>query len=475
MPQAFILKYFNGGISDYEDKGVRGAFKDGKALSIRRRKDSLYCNQALINIDSTETPVIDQIVRFKVIASDGNTYFFGTSKIYKYTSAGVLSLVYTDPDGQIAGAAEWWISNGKKYLFWATSTKLKCKEIPGNADWSVDVNANVVVGATTYTYPKVNLTAATWHTMVMANGALMICNGNYLAMVGWDGSYTNEALRLLPDQKAKAIIDRDDYVIVACETFSGRKNAALFLWESGSLNYLKKKKIPAAKINALIDGEIMLMQGDDDGEIFFSDFVSYLPVISFPSGGQVNPEAIIEDEGIIYFGVYGSDDATKDGVYSYGRNKKNGEFALNFEYPVTCDEIGMLEVIGGLLHVSYKSGTSYRIYKVNTAAKQTAVYESIDLAAPLNQNLETTNWLNIEVLCKALPANTSIGLKYRTNKADSWTTAMLDGDIELLDVDDAVKATFVVGDLGEIFEVQVTLNPSVNASPEVYQIRIFFE
>lgn len=473
MPQAFTLKSFKGGISDWEDKGIRGAFKSGSALSIRRRRDSLYCNQALTDADTGD--VITEMIITTIPASDGNTYLFGASKIYKQASNGTITLVYTDADGQICGAEEMWCSNGKKYIFWATSTKLKCKEIPGNADWTVDTNADVVVGATTYTYPKTNLGATTNHFMTIANGALMIANNNYLAMVGWDGSYTNEALRLLPDMLATTIIDKNDFAIIGTKTQSGRANAHLFQWETGSLNIINKQKISAASINALIDGEVMLMQGDTDGQLYFGDFVNRLPITQIPTGGQVNPSAIIEDDGVIYFGVYGSTDATKDGIYSYGRNKKNGDFTLNLEYPITCTEIGALEIIGGVMHVSYRVTTTYYWYKVNSAAKQVATYESLDLLAPIKDPLTDTSWLSIELFLSALPASTSVQVKYQVEKSGTWVAAQLDGDTASLTTEGTTRATFVIGDVGEVIEIQIILTPSGNNSPEVHKAKLYFE
>lgn len=477
MPRAFTLKSFKGGISDWEDKGIRGAFKSGSALSIRRRRDSLYCNQALVSADNG-TPVVVDLIQYTVPASDGKTYLFGSSKIYEQASNGTITLVYTDPDGQICGAEEMWCSNGKKYLFWATSTKLKSKEIPGS-NWTTDVNADIVVGATTYTYPKVNLTASTNHFMAIANGALMIANDNYLAMVGWDGSYTNEALRLLPDMLATTIIDKNDFAIIGTKTKSGRANAHLFQWETGSLNIINKQKISAASINALIDGEVMLMQGDTNGQLYFGDFVNRLPITQIPSGGQVNPGAIVEDDGVIYMGVYGSTDATKDGIYSYGRNKKNGDFTLNLEYPITCDEIGALEIIGGVLHVSYEyddgGGTDYFWYKVDSTAKQVATYESIDLLAPIKDPLTDTSWLSIELFLSALPASTSVQVKYQVEKSGTWVAAQLDGDTASLTTTGVTRATFVIGDVGEVVEIQIILTPSGNNSPEVHKAKLYFE
>lgn len=71
---------------------------------------------------------MDLIVKgFK--GSDGNQYAFGNGgKIYK-KSSGSWSVVYTDPSGNISGAAEFTHNDGSNnyipYLVWATQTQLK--------------------------------------------------------------------------------------------------------------------------------------------------------------------------------------------------------------------------------------------------------------------------------------------------------------------------------------------------------------
>jgi len=476
----FVLKSFTG-ISDYEDKGVRGAFKFARGANIRKRSDTLSANQALVSLDDSESPLINQHIYFQVNSSDGDTYLFGTSKIWKQTSAGVLSLVYTDPDGQICGAAEWSHSNGLFYLFWATATKLKSKLITGGeADWS-DVNDDIVVGSDTYTYPKTNLTSTLWHTMVVANGALNICNKDKMAFVGFDGSYTNESLQLLPGSVAKTVIDREDFVVIAAGSNTDALDAYLYAWQQGALTYLKKKKIPAKNINALIEGEVMLMQADTDGDIYFSDFVSFLPVTKFPSGGQVNPGGVLVYDKIAYFGVFGSDDASKDGVYSYGRNKKNGIWGMNLEYPITCDEIGSLGIVNGVLQVAYKNGSNYYLYKIDSTTKQTFVYESLDLVAPLTSSPELSTWSSVKLILKKMPASTSLAVKYRMDKVEDnsnggdsngWVSAMLEGSSASLSVTGTTQTEFLIGSVGEICEIQITGTPSGNNTPEVIRAEV---
>src|SRR3989304_1447801 len=96
----FEIKHWDGGLSDYDDKGVRGAFKRGQNLDIRRDTDSLKAGQALAeegiieggsqsasaspSVSAALTSVFRDLVHFFVKASDGNTYGFGNAGyIYK--------------------------------------------------------------------------------------------------------------------------------------------------------------------------------------------------------------------------------------------------------------------------------------------------------------------------------------------------------------------------------------------------------
>ena len=57
----YQISSFRGGISDYDDKGLAGAFKFGYGLDIRKVKDSLSCQQALIEEGLTNlTPSASQ-------------------------------------------------------------------------------------------------------------------------------------------------------------------------------------------------------------------------------------------------------------------------------------------------------------------------------------------------------------------------------------------------------------------------------
>ncbi len=247
-------KSFEGGISSFADRGIRGSAKFTSGIDIRKPVDTLSCQQAmkeegLFDTSHSQSPSLSQsqsqspsgsvssspspsnspskslspsasasrsasksaspsasaspsssvssslspsaglnnvyvdLIIAWVKATDGNTYGFGNAgNIYRRYPDGFTRNVYKDPAGGIKGAIEKPSSTGATYLQWATATSIKQKPLPGSGTWQdVTEIAN-------------NLTGTDWHTMKQVGGANYIANGSKLALVGYDDSWTNEAL-----------------------------------------------------------------------------------------------------------------------------------------------------------------------------------------------------------------------------------------------------------------------------------------
>lgn len=520
-----------GGLSDYEDKGVVGSFKFGYNLDIRKQVDSLSCGQALVeegligtsspsssaspsaspsrspspspsaspsttpspsasaspsasvslspsttpsysdspspSASSALTSVFRDLVRIFVKSTDGYTYGFGnTGFIYRRDSDGYWQRVYKDPNGEIKGAAEWFSDNGKVYLFWATDTQLNRKEIPGRADWN-DTNDGA-------TWPKTNLNSSDWHTMREAGGALMIANRNWLAMVGYDQSYTNEALDLIPGNYAKTIVERNGRTIIGTARASD----------------------PNKSINGAIDTEVPLAQVGDKGEIHFANMTDTVPIKKFPGGGKVNPGGVTNEidqvnffeweqtalswidkqsvGNMALFAVYGADTG-KGGIYSYGRKNKNHPFVLNLDHLLDADELGAIISVDGTVLVSYRDGTDFGVKAVDPTTKATAVYEGLDLKSKVKKPANITNWKYVEIICDPLPDGSSIEFWYKINKSGGFIRAKMEDGTDTFQARDETKAVFLIGAEGSVFEPRVVLNPTGNTSPEVHIIRTYFE
>ncbi len=458
----YEITSFRGGLSDDEDKGIRGAFKFASNIDIRKRKDTLTTTQAYSEVTDI---TFEDIIRFWVKASDGNLYGFGnTGWVYKRDSDGNWSKPYKAPS-TIKGASEWFTSTGLTYMYFALDTALYRKELPGDSDWS-DVNA-------TGGYPKTNLTSADWHTMREAGGALVICNGSTLAMVGYDDSYTNEALDLLPGNIAKTIVERNGRSII------------------GSF----RAEAPTRGVNAAIDAELPLAQVGEDGEIFFADMTDSMPITAFPGGGVVNPGGVTNEVeqanlfeweqdalnfidkqtvgNMALFGVYNADEG-KGGVYSYGRKKKNHPFVLNLEYLFDVTEIGALVHVDSINLLSYRDGDTFGVKMLDLNNKAQGVYEGLDFKAPVKKPLEITTWDQAEFLMAPLPAGASVEFWYKKDKYGDFIQARLGNGQASFDVEGGKKAVFNIGIDGDIFEPRLVLNPAGNLSPEIHRVHIHF-
>lgn len=467
---SFVLKSFKG-LSDFEDRGITGAFKDGINLSVRKKIDSLSCNQALVQ---EGTGIVVDTIRWFVPSVDGNTYGFGSAgKIYRRTSGGTYTLVYTDSDGAITGAAEWYCSNGKTYLFWATVTKLHCKEIPGNASWT-DVDANVVVGVNTYTYPKSNLTSATYHTMVQAVGSLLIANYDLLALVGYDGTYTYNALNIFKKNYIKTLIERGNNVVMSAPGTGSSLESNIIAWDTDAGSWNDKKKLDGGAINAMIDTDIPILQVGTVGGLYYGDMQNILPIINIPYGGYCNPGGVCNDDGLALFGIYGNT-LNRNGIYSYGKKKLNQERVLNLEYEISnAEEIGAVCKVGTDILVSYRAGSSYYVKKVDVSNKATAYYYSLDLKAPTKLGYMPL-WNSMVLITKAMPASCKIEVYYKLDKTGSWIQSKMEDDVAEFDITGGTEAVFLFGEKAKVFEVQIKLTPSGNETPEIYKGEILFE
>ena len=467
MP-AYEIKSWNGGFADLEDVGTEGSAKFISGADIRKRRNTLSCNQALV--EDAPVGMFTDLAMFQVPSVTGSLYFFcRDGKIIRRNSSGTYLLVYTDPDGAILGAAESSDDEGSIFLHWATATKLKVKKLQGTAytpqePWT---DQNSVVPHNGGTYPKTDLTSATFHTMLWAVGNLYIANDTKIAIAGRDGGYSNEILRLFPEFSAKCLLERAKSLIVGCKNKAGQESAGYFGWDCGeSLNYDIEKTLPTISINAMIDTEKPLLQVGTDGQIITCNFEDILPLKAFPGGGQCNPDAVCGHSGMALFGVAGNG-AGNTGVYSFGRKVLGMPFVLNLEYPLTCDEIGSVKKMGSDVFVTYRLGSSYGVKKLSSTLKETAIFQSLDYRGPANIETDRPIWKGFKVETRPLPAGCSIRCYRRIDNTGDFIVGQLDDGAEVFNTEGGTSAVFNFGDEGDVCEFQVILTPNGNLTPEV--------
>lgn len=466
----YIVKSFRGGISDESDKGIAGSFKYGHGLDIHGRDDVLMCASTVATIDES---TVSDLIQVFVPASDGTTYAFGhTGSVYSISGSvddPAVNLVYSDENGAITGAAEWKLSDGNNYLWWATATSIA--RVTMNGSLPVPWGA----GVATQDF-KTTLDAVDWHTMKPSGGLLTIANGNYLATVDYDGNYDAAKLNIRPGNLIKAIEERDDYTILGSERKDKSEEGHIWSWVETALKWLQKKKIPVQGVNAIITTENMLTQGGDDGEIFFSDFTQALPVHAIPGGGKVNPGGVAVENDLAAFGFYGG---TYPGIWSYGRRMKNRPQALSYPYRLaktvsgsTISTVGAIATVNGLLLASWGttdgSTSDYGVDMVSSTTRANAVYEGLEFdggSTHLRKNLES-----VKVVTSPLASGTSYSIKFKTNKESSWRYAVLGDSSTTYSTANSVESDWTLGTSGLIYEKGAELNASGSSTPEVQSL-----
>ena len=470
----YIIKSFRGGISDESDKGPAGSFKYGQNLDIHGRDDVLKCASVMASIANTS-----DLIQFFVPASDGSTYAFGhMGSIYAVSGQEndpAVTFVYNDENGKIRGAAEWKLSDGNNYLVWATATSVARALINGSLDtpWAA--------GVATQDY-KTTLDSVDWHTMAMASGSLMAANGPYVATIDYDGNFDPAKLNVRPGNLIKALLERDDYVILGSTRKDNNEEGHLWSWIVTALSWVQKKKIPVQGVNALIDTELKLLQGGDDGEIFYSDFANVVPVAKIPGGGQVAPGGVSVDNDIAIFGNYGGSSVSYTGIWSYGRRHKDRPNALNFPYRLsattggsTATTIGAVAVVNG--HVFVSRGVmddTYSTYSIEGTSGTTlanAIYEGLEFdggSPHLNKLFES-----VKITTSPLTNGTSYSVKFKLDKESVWRYAILGNGTTTYSEADSVESIWTVGKAGKIYEVGMELNISGSSSPEIQSITTY--
>lgn len=448
---------FRGGLSTQANQGPRGAFYGGYALDIRTGDNTLKCNQKLKKDSGT---VVVDLVLTGFRASDGKQYAFGdTGKIYK-KSSGTWSVVYTEAGGKITGAAEFIHNDGAgnyvPYLVWATQTKLRQTKLTDTTFASVADVGTFSVGSATYP-----------HSMRVAAGSLMVCDSNFLALLDYEGAFNNQALNIAGGNNGKSLWERNDTVIVGTSG-SATPDGWLFSWDGFADSWIFKRPAQGPSVNAMLPLEGgMVLQVGTQGHLRFFNYFEVSPLTQIIHSGWAYPDGMSEYNTIPHIGMNGG---TINGVYSIGRLNKNDVVALNLEYipshgKITGTEIGSIWKDGTDLYVSWKDNTTYGIDIIDTANKATAVWESLesDLKRPDMEKVVR----HLKLVAKdPIPTGCTVVPKIKASADSDWVALECeDGNTGMIAGDK--KRIFNAENVGEVFAIQLTLNPHLNTTPEI--------
>lgn len=310
--------------------------------------------------------VVVDLIKWKILASDGNSYFFGdTGKIYKRTSAGVWSVCLTDAGGAILGAEEF-----DGYIYWATATalhRITTALAASEATWSTYDVGDV--------YPA-TLTTSSWHPMVKSGLYLFIGNATQFASVDDVGTFTangtpDVTFTGLPHgHNVKCLAKFGIDIIAGTQVDTSTTSARVFRWDTVSPGYNSDDDIPEIGVNTfIIDDNYVYAQCGLSGNIYYYDGknLSKKKKIKGDYANKtmtVHPGSTCNFQGIPLFGVSNvSSNPCNQGVYALGRYSDNYPLGLVLQYPLSHTklsgtETGALMVTGNTLLAAWKDSST---------------------------------------------------------------------------------------------------------------------
>ena len=468
----YIIRTFRGGISDESDKGVPGSFKHGHNLDIHSRDDVLKCGSSVVTANES---LFNDLVQFFVPATDGSTYAFGSrGSIYSRSGNiddGEWNFAYNDENGNIKGAAEFQLSDGITYMYWATASSIARRAMnTGGKDlpWTNAVQDYKVEAISS---------SAVWHTMKLAAGQLNIANADSLATITYADAFSPAGLNIRPGNLINTVEEKDDRVILGSTRGDQNEEGHLWSWLTTESNYGQKKRIPIKGVNSIIDTEFMILQGGDEGELFVAGFGDTPQIAKISGRGKTNPGGVSILDDLAVFGIY---DSIYPGIWSYGRRGKNRSFALNYEYRLaktvagsSISTIGAIAVIDGNLLASWGttdgSTSDYGVDQVSSTTKVSqAIYEGLEFDAGNPHLSKTVD--SIALTMSPLPSGTSVSAKFKQNKESDWRYAVMAGESTTFSTTGGTIAIFSIGKPARIYEVGVELNASGMDSPEIQSV-----
>ena len=339
----YEITNFNGGISDFEDRGVKGAFKFGSGLNIRKIRDTLSCAQALMDIGTvtdSPSPSISPSASISPSsiashspsrspspssspspspkspssslspsASRSPSASASPSASVSPSSSGSPS---PSPSGGVASVFEDLIiefvkaSDGNVYGFGHTGKIYKI-----NSDlYAVRVYNGIerITGAAEK--PSYGgKTYLTWAGLTTLHIKELpgLSNWNDVDIPSLPGGFPKNNLTqadfhtmevvggdvMIANASFLAMLAYDDsYTNEALDLIPGNLAKTIVERNGRAVIGTYKAGDPNKGVNGAIDSEVPLAQVGDDGEIFYADFSNSMPVKRFPGGGRVNPGGV---------------------------------------------------------------------------------------------------------------------------------------------------------------------------------------
>jgi hypothetical protein len=293
----------------------------------------------------------------------------------------------------------------------------------------------------------------------MANG--IVHSEDDILYIGYDnfiasnnnGSWNNTALTLPTELVVKNLTEYGNYLVIACDNKVTTGKSQVFLWDKDStlveVNEIISWGDEDLRVLEEIEGELVgisIAGGSSEwlnDRIIFRRYVAGLGAVKFlelPLDNTGTSELLTSKQklnGRLYFQMQGKINGSQiDGVWSIGRSPRTREWALLNEVSANNDTAIAggdpqynFQVVGDYTFQSFSTSTTDTMTKTTDGStySATSIWESL-----INPSMESSDLfkekelVSVTVHYEAQPANGQVVLKYRTDRASSYTTVFTD-------------------------------------------------
>jgi len=356
------------GISDSKWNGIAGSVEECVGLDIHSIPGLTKVRQKMKK-DSGAT--VDGFVKVAIALSTGYSIWFSndSGKIWARTSGGSWSLAHTTVStgaDVCVGAMEY---NGQVY--WATHTRLhKIAIANADNDWSADM---------THDFGTFGVTDADFHPMAIQDLTLFIGDGNQVAQVDENGTFSSNVLDIKTPLRIKAMVAYEWDLLLGTYVADTVNLTELIRWDTVSPSWNTSDPIEEVGINAFIrDDNYLYVNAGRAGNLYFYNGEQLLPFKKIPGTysttqtGQIHPESHANFQGVPVFGFSNiAGNPAKQGLYSFGSYSRDYPKVLDLSWVNSQDKTSLQE-IGAVLSLdmdllmAWKDGSNFGVDIVDT-------------------------------------------------------------------------------------------------------------
>ena len=450
-----------GGLADSKYLGAKDSVYRMVGLDLHSTPGLIKVNQALVKESGT---TIDGFVKTIIPCTDGNTYLFSSTsgKIWKRTTAdpAIYSLVATNANGAMYGAIE-----DQGYLYYFSNTKIGRWEVgtawsTRNDSWATFTNGD-----------------SEFHPAVKVNLICYIGDGNLVAQIE-DGVFTANALDLKAELRIKSLGQSRNELLIGTYVNDNINETEIFKWNTWSKSFSYQDPIPQVGINAFIptDNYVLVSAGKKGGLYLYSQtqleqFKRIPGNFTLEERAVVHPNAIANKSGLPLFGLSNENsNPALQGVYSFGNYSKGYPLILNLEYVISQNklasiEIGAMRMIGDLLIVSWKDGTTYGVDKLDLSNKYASAY--VESRVITVDRTKGNKYGIVRVAYASLPTDTGIKI-YKSVNYGAYSSALTTKNDTIRKI---ISTTVDISNANTL-QIKVATTIKVNNAPEIEMIEI---